>query len=139
MRPVDQQWPQLEIIQSILADAKKRDPVTEPLHKPRTLLVVDHPFFNQNNFGYFSAYLNVPLVFSVVGTRSERDWPGRRDYLLKSEYALTKESGDQGPTYTTFMNTQIRQMLAEGALPFVQVSRFLYPTDRRAYSIEILS
>jgi hypothetical protein len=126
-RPIQEKWPQIEIISTILSDAQKTGPLPGPLHKPRTLLVVDHRFFNQNNFSYYAAFLNTPLIFSAVNARSQEEWPARREYLLQSQYALTKESGDQGAPFNSVMNPEIRKMLASGELPFVEVARFELP------------
>ncbi len=126
-RPVNQTWPHLEIINAVLADAKKHDPMIGPSRLQRVLLVVDLNYYNQNNFSYYSAYLNAPLIFSALLTRDEEEWRERRDYLLHSEYALTKETGDQGPPFTIFMNARIREELANGTLAFVPVTRFRLP------------
>jgi len=91
------------------------------------MLLVDLDYYNMYNFGYYSAYVNAPLIFSVLVTRNYKDWLDRRDYLLESEYALTKETGDLGPPSTTYMDPSIRQMLADGALPFVPVTQFRLP------------
>jgi hypothetical protein len=126
-RPRQMNWQHLKIIKAITQDASLHMQMKMEQGNLLVMLIADHASFNQNNFSYYAAYQESPLIFSAVLTRNEADWQeSRRGYLLQADYLLTK-TGDQGPAFTTYKNVEIRWMLESRELPYIPIARFSLP------------
>ena len=123
-QPVRQQWPLKAILRTIEASAHRKYPASGTI--PLVLLVVDNPYFNQNNMSYYAAVMNLPLVVSAVETSAPSGASYALAYLGQAQYVITK-TGNQGPTFTTYLNGWIRSQLQSGRLPFHPIADFRMP------------
>jgi 4-amino-4-deoxy-L-arabinose transferase-like glycosyltransferase len=124
-RPNNDNWPLMDIISWIDKDSRTNfDKLTST--DPLVYMIVNHIYFNNEGFGYYSSLMNSKVHFRVLITRSEAQWQEQKDSLLTAQYIITK-TGEQGPTFTTYMNTEIRRLLESGDLPFIEVMKFDLP------------
>lgn len=128
-QPVVQHWPLKRILLTIEVNASRRYPPSGP--PPLVLLVVDNPYFNQNNMSYYAAVMNLPLNISAVETSSPSGETYALSYISQAQYLITK-TGDQGPTFTTYLNAWIRSELKAGRLPFSPIDYIAMPDGSTA-------
>ena len=129
-RPKSEKWPISDIIGWIDEDAKTSFDANQ-VPNPLVVLIVDHMYFNYNNFGYYSTHMRSNILISGLLTRSEKQWQEQKRNLDYAQYIITK-TGDQGPSFTTNMNLQIQESLQVKEFPFVDVKQFNLPDGSEA-------
>lgn len=129
LQPLTQEWPLRRILLTIAKNAVRRYPASGV--PPLVLMVVDNPYFNQNNMSYYATVLNLPLNVSAVETSAPSGEAYALDYISQAQYIITK-TGNQGPVFTTYLNSWIRSQLQAGLLPFRPIARFTMPDGSTA-------
>ena len=128
-KPRHESWPHLKIIRMIERDAPVSFPGSQP---PFVLVAADMPYWNQHTFKYYLWHLNSKMIRTPWGwtallTRNEDDW--QRLYpawVLQAKYLITK-TGNQGPGWSTYKNTDIHRMLSSGELPYKAIVKYDLP------------
>src|SRR6185312_1000427 len=122
-RPVQERWPDAEIIHLIDADARRQFPGGTAV---TAVLIADAARFNQHTFNYLSATQNSRIAWSALLTRNEAEWTDHRDCVRQFNYLVAK-TGPQGPAFTCFANEQVDDLLQRGQLPYAPLFRLDLP------------
>ncbi|MHB1955888.1 MAG: ArnT family glycosyltransferase [Sulfobacillus sp.] len=123
--PIEQEWHIPRVLGIIQKSMTQGNAVNGP--QSLVLMIVDNPYFKQDNVGYYAAVMNMPFQISGLLTSSpaQRSWaPSGKAYALgyisKAQYLITK-TGFQGPPFTTYLNGWLRSRVQSGHLPFTQI------------------
>jgi Dolichyl-phosphate-mannose-protein mannosyltransferase len=94
-------------------------------HRPKVLVVPDHPQFNASTLRYHAEVDRVNLNFSHI-----LEGPITTEQLQGSAFILVKDTGYQGPEFSTRYTAQIYEKLLQPGSGFVSLpERFPFPDD----------
>jgi hypothetical protein len=91
--------------------------------RPKVLVVPDHPQFNVSTLRYYAELDRVPLSFSHI-----LEGPITTQQLQEYEFILVKDTGYQGPEFSTRYTAQIYERLSQPGSGFVSLpEHFPFP------------
>lgn len=116
-RPVQELWPDSELIQMIDKDSYPHLP---GVPKILVLVVPNRPYLNQYPFRYYTAHLNLESRFTwgqllSTGTESPQRWQEVLEWVRQWHYIISA-TGAQG--VSAVRNAEINDLLSTGALPY---------------------
>jgi hypothetical protein len=105
------------LIDTLIASAEFKN------RRSKVLVVPDHPQFNASTLRYYAEVERVPLSFSHI-----LEGPITPEQLQEYEFILVKDTGYQGPEFSTRYTAEIYERLLQPGSGFVSLAeRFPFP------------